>query len=74
MLCTCMYNYSELLYSITAVYSSINETVDATKLVEDGYYASPKTADKVRTVVKCYGPTLHTLYTGPSLHHTVLDK
>lgn len=30
-----------------AVYSSINETVDTSQLVEDGYYAAPKSMDKV---------------------------
>lgn len=30
-----------------SVYSSINETVDAAQLLEDGYYAAPKAAGKV---------------------------
>ena len=34
-----------------AVYSSINETMDPSQLVEDGYYATPKTASKVCTYV-----------------------
>ena len=36
---------------MAAVYSSINETVDASQLVEDGYYAAPKATDKVMIVL-----------------------
>jgi hypothetical protein len=41
-----------------AVYSSINETVDSTQLVEDGYYAAPKSADKVGVCV-CVHACMH---------------
>ena len=35
------------------MYSSINETVDTSQLVEDGYYSAPKSVDKVS--VSCMG-------------------
>jgi hypothetical protein len=33
--------------SLVAVYSSISETTDTTRMVEEGYYAAPKSMEKV---------------------------
>lgn len=45
-----------------AVYSSINETLDPSQLVEDGYYAAPKSMDKVRMCIMQFDLIKHLVY------------
>ena len=34
-------------HTLAAVYSSISETTDPTRMLEEGYYAAPKSMEKV---------------------------
>ena len=39
-------HFIDFSLSLVAVYSSISETTDSTRMVEEGYYAAPKSMEK----------------------------